>query len=87
MLNELPEEMYTLVDSDGRPVYSDAGMDGNFSVCTTLGDMMTFTRKMGWSQMHDMASWSQKAAQRESYRIPVFPAKVNISFEKIQTEQ
>ena len=75
------EQLYTLVDNKNRPVYTAMGMDGHFALCDTLGDMMTFTKKHGYSQMMELARWSQMNG-----RIPVFPARVNLIISKIGIE-
>jgi len=84
MRNKLPTEIFTLVDEQGNPVYTDLGMDGHFVKCTTLGDMLTFTREIGWSQMHRLAEWSEK--HRDNDRIVVYPARVVLKIEKISVE-
>lgn len=81
MFNKLPEEIFTLVDENGNPVYTDLGMDGKFETCFTLGDMLTFTRTHGWSQMMEMARWSKGEG-----RTRVFPARVTLKIEKIPVE-
>ena len=78
------EELYTLVNEQGHPVYTNTGMDGHFSVCESFGDMMTFTKKIGWSQMMQLAKWSQTCVGEG--RIKVFPAKVTFGIEKIPVE-
>lgn len=78
------EEVYTLVDEQGRPVYTDTGMDGHFVLAESFGSMLTFTKKIGWSQMMEMARWSQSHC--EGNRIKVFPAKVTLTIEKIPIE-
>lgn len=78
------EQLYTLVDNKNRPVYTDMGMDGHFALCDTLGSMMTFTKKHGYSQMMELARWSQD--HNQNGRMAVFPARVNLIISKIGIE-
>lgn len=80
------EEFYTLVDENNCPVYTHQGMDGHFSQAHTLGDMLTFTKKIGWSQMMYICRQSHALAARDPKRIKVFPAKVTMELKKIMIE-
>ena len=80
----LNQNLYTLVDKNGNPVYTTTGTDGHFAKCASFGDMMTFTKCMGWSQMMALAQWSQSHAGNG--RMKVYPAKMTISIEKIPIE-
>lgn len=75
------EELYTLVDEDNHPVYTDAGMDGHFVLAESFGSMLTFTKKIGWGQMMEMASWSHK--HHENGRKKVYPAKITLTVERL----
>ncbi len=83
MLNQ--EAIYTLVDDQNRPVYTDDGMDGHFALCSSLADMMTFSKAVGWSQMMHLVEWSH--AHTENGRIKVYPVKVNMIFEKVNINE
>ncbi len=78
------EQLYTLVNEKGEPVYTELGMDGFFNVADSPERMQTFTKKIGWSQMMELAKWSQSHC--DNGRIKVFPAKVTMQIEKIPIE-
>lgn len=78
------EELYTLVDGDNHPVYTYEGMDGHFRKCGSFGDMMSFSKRVGWSQMMELARWSQSHCKPP--RIKVFPAKITLGVERIEIE-
>lgn len=73
------DNLYTLVDENGNPVYTDDSMDGHFEKATCFEDMLTFSKEIGYSQMMALAAWSH--ANCYGNRIKVFPAKVKINFE------
>lgn len=80
------EELYTLVDENNCPVYTMGGLDGHFAKAETFGDMLTFTKEMGWSQMMQTCRWSHSIAARQPDRIKVFPAKVTMELKRIMIE-
>ncbi len=87
-MQEMPlrtgEKLYTLVNEAGEPVFYRQGNDGHFTKATCFEDMMTFSNKIGFSHMMEMAKWSQ--VHCDETRIKVFPAEVKVMFQKIPIE-
>lgn len=80
------QDVYTLVDQTGKPVYTGKHTDGYFKHCATFEDMHMFTKKMRWSEMMWMANLAQKQHAANPECLPAYPAKVEMSIKIIPTE-